>query len=218
MDRHDPATKARTSTKQKDTAKAAAKAVKPVATQKAQGNTPANLAESKQERTKPAGKPVMGRPTAYKAEYADQALKLCRLGATDKELADFFGVSEQTVNAWKHRHPDFLESLKAGKGLADAEVADKLFRRATGYEHKAVKIVADAKTGAEHQVQYTERYPPDTTAAIFWLKNRRPDLWRDRIDNTHSGPDGGAIQHGIAVTFVKTGTAVGADDDDADGR
>lgn len=143
-----------------------------------------------------------GRPTKYRPEFAEQATKLCRLGATDKELAGFFEVSEQTLNAWKKAHPAFLESLRSGKEFADAEVAEKLFRRATGYEHKAVKIVADAKTGAEHQVEYTERYPPDTTAAIFWLKNRRPDLWRDRIDNTHSGPNGGPVAVASTVTFV----------------
>lgn len=149
-----------------------------------------------------APKAKIGRPSSYRAEYAQQAVKLCRLGATDKDLATFFAVSEQTLNAWKKAHPAFLESLKEGKAIADAEVAEKLFRRATGYEHKAVKIVADAKTGAEHQVEYIERYPPDTTAAIFWLKNRRPDLWRDRIDNTHSGPNGGPLAVASTVTFV----------------
>ena len=147
----------------------------------------------------------MARPTKYKAEYAAQAIKLCRLGATDKELADFFEVNEDTINEWKKVHAEFSESLRGGKAVADAEVADKLFKRATGYEHLAVKIVADAKTGMEHVVQYTERYPPDTTAAIFWLKNRRSDLWRDRIDNTHSAPGGGAIQTERTVRYVKAG-------------
>ena len=77
-------------------------------------------------------------------------------------------------------HPEFFQSLKEGKEGADARVAQSLYRRALGWEHEAVKIVADAKTGTEHIVPYTERYPPDTTAAIFWLKNRRPDLWRDK--------------------------------------
>ena len=154
------------------------------------------------KKKEPTEKRERGRPTLYRAEYADQARKLCRLGATDKELADFFAVDEATINRWKSAHPHFCESLKAGKQIADAEVADKLFQRATGYEHKAVKIVADAKTGAEHQVEYVERYPPDTTAGIFWLKNRRPDLWRDRIDNTHSGPNGGAIPVTSVVEFV----------------
>lgn len=127
-----------------------------------------------------------GRPSAYTERYAEQALKLTRLGATDAELANFFDVSEQTINAWKHAHPQFLESVKAGKVLADAEVADKLFKRATGYEQKAVKISSNP-AGEEHVTEYTERFPPDTTAAIFWLKNRRPDLWRDRHDLNHGG-------------------------------
>lgn len=149
-----------------------------------------------------ARKAKTGRPSSYRAEYAQQAVKLCRLGATDKDLAAFFEVDEATINRWKLAHPEFCESLRDGKAIADAEVAEKLFRRATGYEHKAVKIVADAKTGAEHQVEYVERYPPDTTACIFWLKNRRPDLWRDRIDNTHSGPNGGPLAVASTVTFV----------------
>ena len=135
----------------------------------------------------------MARPSSFKPEYAEQAEKLCKLGATDKEMADFFAVSEQTINAWKQAHPEFLESLKKGKMLADANVADRLYSRAMGYSHDAVKI-AVSPAGEHHQVPFTEHYPPDTTAAIFWLKNRRPDQWRDKIQQEHSGPDGGAIQ------------------------
>lgn len=143
---------------------------------------------------------MAGRPTKYKEEYDEQALKLCRLGATDKELADFFQVNEDTINEWKKVHQSFSESLKAGKQMADAEVADKLFKRATGYEHKAVKISANPN-GAEHVTEYVERYPPDTTAAIFWLKNRRPDVWRDKVDHALQNPDGSNLN--LTVTFVK---------------
>jgi len=133
-----------------------------------------------------------GRPTAYRDEYAEQARKLCRLGATDAELANFFEVSERTLNSWKKRHPEFLQALKAGKAVADAEVAEKLYQRACGYSHEAVKMF---QAGGEIISKgYTERYPPDTTAAIFWLKNRRPDLWRDKIEQEHTGKDGGPIQ------------------------
>lgn len=150
-----------------------------------------------------------GRPSLYDPAYCEQALKLCRLGATDKELAQFFDVAESTINLWKLEHPEFSESLRAGKALADAEVADKLFKRATGYEHSAVKIVADAKTGQEHVVPYIERYPPDTTAAIFWLKNRRPDLWRDKAQTEITGANGGPVQlEGITRKIIK---ADGAD-------
>jgi hypothetical protein len=131
--------------------------------------------------------PPRGRPTLYQPIYAEQTLKLCKLGADDAELANFFGVTETTINRWKHTHPDFCESLREGKNLADANVADRLYQRAMGYSHDAVKIVADANTGNDHSVMYTEHYPPDTTACIFWLKNRRSDRWRDRQEISHSG-------------------------------
>lgn len=131
---------------------------------------------------KPAAKakPALsrGRPSKYKAEFAEQARKLCLLGATDAEMADFFGVTEQTVNAWKAAHPAFLESITQGKILADAEVADKLHQRAMGYSHPAVKIFNNQ--GVELVVPYTEHYPPDTQAASLWLRNRQPKKWRDK--------------------------------------
>ena len=58
---------------------------------------------------------MAGRPTNYKKEYDEQAYKLCLLGATDKEMADFFNVKEQTINNWKKNHPSFFESIKRGK-------------------------------------------------------------------------------------------------------
>lgn len=128
-----------------------------------------------------------GRPTEYKEDYAEKAYKLCLLGATDKQLADFFEVSEQTINTWKQAHPEFLESLRLGKDEADANVANSLYRRALGYSHDAVKIVANATTKEEHIVPYTEHYPPDTTACIFWLKNRQKNKWRDKTEQEHSG-------------------------------
>src|ERR1051325_6581857 len=86
---------------------------------------------------------MAGRPTEYKPEYCVQVEKLCKLGATDKELADFFDVTEQTINNWKSEHDEFFESIKRGKVLADAEVANKLYHRAIGYSHDAVKIFPD---------------------------------------------------------------------------
>src|SRR4051812_3132152 len=135
----------------------------------------------------------VGRPTSYDASYADAAAKLCLLGATDADMADFFGVAESTVNLWKTTHPGFSESIKRGKAKADATVADSLYRRALGYSHDAVKILAvsDGGKAGSHveEVPYVERYPPDTAAAIFWLKNRRPDLWREKQEITLVSPD-----------------------------
>ncbi|MGJ0510205.1 MAG: helix-turn-helix domain-containing protein [Methylocystis sp.] len=125
-----------------------------------------------------------GRPTEYRVEYAKEAKKLCMLGATDKELADFFEVTEQTINNWKQSQPKFFESIKAGKVKADANVAARLYCRAIGYQHDAVKILTVARGGNAGsdvvQEPYIEHYPPDTAAAIFWLKNRQPDKWREK--------------------------------------
>lgn len=140
---------------------------------------------------KPAGsKKPAGRPSAFREGYCEQARKLCLLGATDVEMASFFGVSEKTLNTWKAVHPEFIQSITQGKAFADANVASRLYERALGYSHDAVKIFQ--VDGAPLIVPYTEHYPPDTPAASLWLRNRQPSKWRDRIE--HTGPDGGPLQ------------------------
>lgn len=130
-------------------------------------------------RKKDEDKQKVGRRSSYREAYANQALKLALLGAKDKELADFFGVSTQTLNKWKKDYPEFLDALKKGKDVADSNVASKLYNRAIGYDFKETHIVRkDGKVVGEKHI--TKHQPPDTTAAIFWLKNRQPDKWRDR--------------------------------------
>lgn len=126
-----------------------------------------------------------GRPTKFKAEYVEQARKLCELGFTDVELAKFFEVSEVTLNAWKSKHPEFLKSLKVGKEEADTRVERSLYHRAIGYSHTEDKIFNDG--GEPLIVPTIKHYPPDTTAAIFWLKNRKTAEWRDKQDVEHTG-------------------------------
>lgn len=134
----------------------------------------------------------MSGKTEYRAQYAKQAEKLCKLGATDAELADFFDVTETTINNWKIAHPRFFESIKKGKLFADAEVADKLFKRATGYSHKDVDI--KVIEGAIVETPLTKHYPPDTAAAIFWLKNRQRAKWRDKIETGVTDSEGNDVQ------------------------
>ncbi|EBR3965970.1 terminase [Salmonella enterica] len=127
----------------------------------------------------------MARPTKYQEAYAEQARKLCLLGYTDAELADFFEVSEATINNWKLEYPEFLESIKKGKAVADAEVSDRLYQRAMGFVDPDIDIRV-----IENQIVETpleKHYPPDTTAAIFWLKNRQKDKWRDKQEVEHTG-------------------------------
>lgn len=134
-----------------------------------------------------------GRPTKYKEEYNEQAYKLCLLGATDKDLADFFDVNEDTINEWKKVHENFSESIKKGKETADANVAASLYHRALGYSHPDVeiKVVSNGNGmgSSIEKVDIIKHYPPDPTSAIFWLKNRQSKKWRDKqnIDLTTDG-------------------------------
>lgn len=102
----------------------------------------------------------MAKPSAYREEYAELARNYCLLGATDVDMAGFFGVTDRTLRTWKTKHPAFTEALEAGKTRADALVARSLYNNALS---------------------------GDTTACIFWLKNRQKHAWRDRHEIDHSG-------------------------------
>lgn len=127
----------------------------------------------------------MARPSKFKPEFVEQAAKLCKLGATDIEVADFFGINVATLNRWKSENAEFCASVKAGKAPADERVERSLFARATGYSFDAVKIFNHQ--GVIVEAPYREHVAPDTTACIFWLKNRKPAEWRDKQDVEHSG-------------------------------
>lgn len=137
------------------------------------------------DETKPKRKnaPGAGRPTLYREEYNDLTRKYCLLGATDVDLAKFFEVSVDTITEWKKVHPKFSASIKEGKEEADANVANRLYARAMGYEHAEVHI--SNYQGEITMTPITKIYPPDPTSAIFWLKNRQKDRWADRV--VHAG-------------------------------
>jgi len=138
-----------------------------------------------------------GRPTKYDPEkYPDMAYVACAEGGmTDKQLSKMFGVSEVTLNAWKNKYPKFLKSLKAGKAEHDDNRVEKsLLERACGYtcpetkaqwvESTEIKNGKSVRSGRWEYAEMQKHYPPDPTSMIFWLKNRQPEKWRDRIDNS----------------------------------
>lgn len=119
-----------------------------------------------------------GRPTKYNPEMNEIVTNYCLLGATEEDLARFLDVSTSTITNWKNEYPEFLASIKKGKEQADSLVAKSLFKRAIGYRYKEIKN-EESENGIKDTVTDKE-VPPDTTAQIFWLKNRQPKLWRDK--------------------------------------
>jgi hypothetical protein len=116
----------------------------------------------------------------YDQRFDEMAHKLCLLGATDADMADFFHVSESTINLWKLKHESFSESIRHGKMMADANMAERLYMRGMGYSHPEEKLFCHE--GEIIRAETIKHYPPDTKANLAWLYNRRPDRWRNRIE------------------------------------
>lgn len=131
----------------------------------------------------------VGRPSSYDEDYARQAEKLAQLGATDQEIADFFEVDVRTIYRWKHDHEEFCQAVKVGKDVADERVERSLYQKAIGYEQDEVKIFMPAGAAEPVYAPFRAKIAADTTAAIFWLKNRRKDDWRDKSEVEHGVTD-----------------------------
>lgn len=104
-----------------------------------------------------------------------------RDGLTDEQIAKNMGVRTSTLYDWKKKYSEISESLKRGKEVVDRAVENALLKRALGYSYtETTKELVGTKMIVTKEV--VKEVQPDTTAQIFWLKNRRPDIWRDRKD------------------------------------
>ena len=153
-----------------------------------------------------------GAPTSFDNSYIDLAFRFCLLGATDGELAAHFNVARSTISLWKKQYPEFSDAIKKGKKPADAVVAHALFERARGatwIEEAAIKCKTvewidghKIETERVEVVQLHKAAPPDTTACIFYLKNRDKEHWSDV--QKFANPDGTPIfPQKITVEVVK---------------
>lgn len=109
-----------------------------------------------------------------------------RDGLTDEQIADNMGISTSTLYDWKNKYSEISEALKKGKEIVDIQVENALLKRALGYSYSEVTTEKD---GNKIKQKITKKQViPDTTAQIFWLKNRRPDKWRDKppIDDSNA--------------------------------
>ena len=102
-----------------------------------------------------------------------------RDGLTDEQIAGNIGINTSTLYDWKNKFPKISESLKKGKEVVDIQVENALLKRALGYEFQETRVEKSDKDGTKI-IQTLKHIPADTTAQIFWLKNRRPDKWRDK--------------------------------------
>lgn len=120
--------------------------------------------------------------------HPDAIAALARRGLTNEEIAHDLGISYKTLKAWKKRFVAVGAALKEGKAIADGQIETSLFRLANGYRYSETKIVT-LPDGRE-RIEVTEKeVQPNVTAIIFYLKNRRPDLWRDHVPLEGGDPD-----------------------------
>ena len=128
-----------------------------------------------------------GRPTTYLPENAEIARQACMIGATNDTLAERFEVCRRTIDNWIATIPEFSAAVRQGREVADVAVVSALFARATGMEQKMTKVFCHR--GQPVTANYLAYLPPDVRACIFWLRNRRPDQWRENRPLTAEGDD-----------------------------
>ena len=133
--------------------------------------------------------PIAGRKGKFEEWLTEDGLTTvegwARDGLTDEQIAHNIGIAERTFTDWKDRFPAISAALKKGKAPVDIQVENALLKRALGYDYEEITTeIFDMPDGTQrkHIKKVTKMVVPDTTAQIFWLKNRRPDKWRDKVE------------------------------------
>lgn len=119
-----------------------------------------------------------------------------RDGLTDEQIATKMGICRDTLIQWKKKYPDISDTLKKGKDVVDIQVENALLKRALGYEYEEISEKYEMGVLVEKKVT-KKQVVPDTTAQIFWLKNRKPDEWRDKREVDVEGSAGVMIINDI---------------------
>jgi hypothetical protein len=125
-------------------------------------------------------KQANGRPTKFHKGLMPILKTLYRKGCTDAEVAESLEINAGTLYNWKKQHPEFFKTISDWKDSADSEIERSLFERAHGYSHP--ESTPKWIDGHWEYSSMVKHYPPDATSMIFWLKNRQPTKWRDKLD------------------------------------
>jgi hypothetical protein len=150
--------------------------------------------------------PKRGRPPKFREEFPELAMHLCRLGGTNKDLALALGVSTAAIDKWIANKPEFAEAVREGRELADARVASALYQRAVGAVVPDTHIATfEGKTIITPLLKH---FPPDTAACSLWLRNRRPDLWREKTTQAVELTNGENPYHEVAMRIMAADDAV----------
>lgn len=118
-------------------------------------------------------------------------------GLTNEEICEMIGIHVSTIYDWQKKYPEIKEALRVGKDVADRQVEQALFNRALGSEYEETKIIIERDDNGKEkkrQEKVMKKIMPSVEAQKFWLKNRKPETWRDKIENEITGKDGGAIE------------------------
>lgn len=137
-----------------------------------------------------------------------------RDGLIDEQIAHNMGVHVSTLYDWKKRFPELSEALKKGKEVVDYQVENALLKRALGYEY--TEVMVEEGTDGTRRRETVKQVAPDVAAQIFWLKNRRPDRWRDRPRETAAEDEDGS---GVVILApVKESAEQAKEEEDANGK
>lgn len=139
----------------------------------------------------------VGRKKKYDESFPQQALELAEKGLTDREIAKHLRISTSTFYEYQKKYSEFSDALKRGKQPVDNDVENALLKKAIGYDYEEqVTEVRISEDGTQHPAvvrKIKKHMPGDTTAQIFWLKNRMPKEWRDGKNIELTGKDGDSL-------------------------
>jgi len=124
---------------------------------------------------------TIGRPSTFNEQIKHVIINLYKEGKTNQQVADCIGVHRRTLDFWKAKDAEFLRTINDIKDLPDKLIEATLFQKASGYSHKEEKVFCSEGQIITHDT--IKQYPPDTASMIFWLKNRQPKRWREKMES-----------------------------------